>query len=189
MPAEIVIQDREELIYLLCEAAEFEHTVMCSYLYAQWTLKRGLDEGVTPTELAAIERWRRSLGQVALEEMLHLSLVNNVDSMVRFLDDVNHPAVQANIDVSHLLLAKVAPEELRPTPAAQRSLALALVTLMNGLDITALMARTVNDYRQTVASLHALWNLISGRRIDRWQPARRADASGEPGASQLDAPT
>jgi len=35
---DIVVQDREELIYLLCEAAEFEHTVMCSYLYAQWTL-------------------------------------------------------------------------------------------------------------------------------------------------------
>ena len=78
MSAEIVVQDREELIYLLCEAAEFEHTVMCSYLYAEWTLKRGLDEGVTPTELAAIERWRRSLAQVALEEMLHLSLVNNL---------------------------------------------------------------------------------------------------------------
>ena len=75
---DIVVQDREELIYLLCEAAEFEHTVMCSYLYAQWTLKRGLDEDVTPTELAAIERWRRSLAQVALEEMLHLSLVNNL---------------------------------------------------------------------------------------------------------------
>jgi CDGSH-type Zn-finger protein/uncharacterized Fe-S cluster protein YjdI len=78
MSNEIVVQDREELIYLLCEAAEFEHTVMCSYLYAQWTLKRGLDEGVTPDELAAIERWRRSLARVALEEMLHLSLVNNL---------------------------------------------------------------------------------------------------------------
>jgi len=40
MSDEMIIQDREELIYLLCEAAEFEHTVMCSYLYAQWTLKR-----------------------------------------------------------------------------------------------------------------------------------------------------
>jgi CDGSH-type Zn-finger protein/uncharacterized Fe-S cluster protein YjdI len=78
MSDDIVVQDREELIYLLCEAAEFEHTVMCSYLYAQWTLKRGLGEEVTPTELAAIERWRRSLAQVALEEMLHLSLVNNL---------------------------------------------------------------------------------------------------------------
>ena len=78
MPDDIVVQDREELIYLLCEAAEFEHTVMCSYLYAQWTLKRDESEGVTATELAAIERWRRSLAQVALEEMLHLTLVNNL---------------------------------------------------------------------------------------------------------------
>jgi len=52
--------------------------------------------------------------QIALElEPFPLSLVNNVDTMVRFLDDVNHPAVQANIDVSHLCLSKVAPEELR----------------------------------------------------------------------------
>lgn len=78
MSDSIVVQDREELIYLLCEAAEFEHAVMCTYLYAQWSLKRATDEGVTPDELAAIERWRRSLGQVALEEMLHLSLVNNL---------------------------------------------------------------------------------------------------------------
>jgi cellulose synthase/poly-beta-1,6-N-acetylglucosamine synthase-like glycosyltransferase len=27
-----------------------------------------------------------------------------------------------------------------------------------------------------VASLHAAWNLLSGRRIDRWQPARRAES-------------
>jgi sugar phosphate isomerase/epimerase len=52
--------------------------------------------------------------QIALElEPFRLSLVNNVDSMVRFLDDVNHPAVQANIDVSHLQLSGTRPEELR----------------------------------------------------------------------------
>lgn len=52
--------------------------------------------------------------QIALElEPFQLSLVNNVENMVRFLDDCDHPAVQANIDVSHLLLANVAPEELR----------------------------------------------------------------------------
>ncbi|HLI67136.1 MAG TPA: ferritin-like domain-containing protein [Caulobacteraceae bacterium] len=76
--ADIVIQDREELFFLLCEAAEFEHSVMCSYLYAMWSLKRDVGEGVIADELAAIERWRRSLRQVALEEMLHLSLVNNL---------------------------------------------------------------------------------------------------------------
>ena len=32
--------------------------------------------------------------------------------MVRFLDDCNHPAVQANIDISHLVLSDVSPSEL-----------------------------------------------------------------------------
>ena len=52
--------------------------------------------------------------QIALElEPFKLSLLNSVDSMVRFIDDVNHPAVRANIDISHLELAHVKPEELR----------------------------------------------------------------------------
>lgn len=52
--------------------------------------------------------------QIALElEPFGLSLLNNVDNMVRFIDDVNCPAVQANIDVSHLCLAHVRPEEVR----------------------------------------------------------------------------
>lgn len=51
--------------------------------------------------------------KIALElEPFPLSLLNSVDSMVRFLDDCGHPAVQANIDVSHLLLGGVAPAEL-----------------------------------------------------------------------------
>lgn len=52
--------------------------------------------------------------RIALElEPFPLSLLNNVDNMARFLDNVNHPALRANIDVSHLCLANVAPEELR----------------------------------------------------------------------------
>lgn len=52
--------------------------------------------------------------EIALElEPFPLSLLNNVDEMVRFVDEVNHPALKANIDVSHLLLADVEPEELR----------------------------------------------------------------------------
>jgi CDGSH-type Zn-finger protein/uncharacterized Fe-S cluster protein YjdI len=78
MTADIVVQDREELVYLLCEAAEFEHAVMCTYLYAMWSLKREEAEGVTKAELAAIERWRLLLRQIAREEMLHLCLVNNM---------------------------------------------------------------------------------------------------------------
>jgi sugar phosphate isomerase/epimerase len=52
--------------------------------------------------------------QIALElEPFKLSLTNNVDSMVRFIDEVNHPAVRANIDISHLELSHTKPEELR----------------------------------------------------------------------------
>jgi len=60
-------------------------------------------------------RYAGDLGlKIALElEPFKLSLVNNVDSMVRFLDKVNHPAVAANIDVSHLCLSHTGPEELR----------------------------------------------------------------------------
>ena len=52
--------------------------------------------------------------KIALElEPFKLSLLNDVPNMVRFLDDVAHPAVGANIDISHLHLAKSKPEELR----------------------------------------------------------------------------
>ncbi|MEX1095124.1 MAG: sugar phosphate isomerase/epimerase family protein, partial [Planctomycetales bacterium] len=51
--------------------------------------------------------------KIALElEPFPLSLLNDVDSMVRFIDEVDHPCLRANIDVSHLQLAKVAPAEL-----------------------------------------------------------------------------
>jgi sugar phosphate isomerase/epimerase len=78
--------------------------------------------------IPAAEQWQwavdacRDLGAYAAEcnveivielEPFPLSLVNDIDTMVRFLDDVNSPAVRANIDVSHLVLSKVAPEELR----------------------------------------------------------------------------
>jgi sugar phosphate isomerase/epimerase len=57
----------------------------------------------------------QSLGvQIALElEPFPLSLLNSVERMVAFLDQAEHPALKANIDVSHLRLAHVAPEEIR----------------------------------------------------------------------------
>lgn len=45
--------------------------------------------------------------EIALElEPFHLSLVNDLPKMIRFLDDVGHGSVKANIDVSHLALAR-----------------------------------------------------------------------------------
>ncbi|HEX4150426.1 MAG TPA: sugar phosphate isomerase/epimerase [Pirellulales bacterium] len=52
--------------------------------------------------------------EIVLElEPFALSLVRDVDTMLRFLDDVDQPAVKANIDISHLLLSGVEPPELR----------------------------------------------------------------------------
>jgi sugar phosphate isomerase/epimerase len=52
--------------------------------------------------------------EIALElEPFQLSLLRDIDCMVRFLDEVNHPAVRANIDISHLLLSGTRPEEVR----------------------------------------------------------------------------
>jgi sugar phosphate isomerase/epimerase len=51
--------------------------------------------------------------QIALElEPFPLSLVNSVETMVQFLDDADHPSLRANIDISHLYLARVPAEEL-----------------------------------------------------------------------------
>ena len=73
-----VIRDREELLFLLSEAAAFEHTVMLGYIYAMSTMKRSVDEGITVQELEAVDRWRGKIRSVALEEMVHLTLVNNL---------------------------------------------------------------------------------------------------------------
>ena len=51
--------------------------------------------------------------ELAIElEPFHLSIVNNVEKMVQFLNDVNHPAARANVDVSHLALAKNTADQL-----------------------------------------------------------------------------
>jgi sugar phosphate isomerase/epimerase len=75
-----------------------------------------------------LEQWQlgadavRLLGQRAAEldleivlelEPFALSLVNNVDTMVRFLDDVGLPNVKANLDISHLVLSRVPAAEIR----------------------------------------------------------------------------
>lgn len=74
---EIVVEHREQLIYLLTEAAEIEHGLMCCYLYAAYSLKRG-DQGLRDEERDAVERWRSAILEVAKDEMVHLALVSNL---------------------------------------------------------------------------------------------------------------
>jgi CDGSH-type Zn-finger protein/truncated hemoglobin YjbI/ferredoxin len=76
--APFVIEHREALIYMLCEAAELEHGIMCQYLFAAFSLKQSADEGLTDDEAAAANRWRGQVLHVAAQEMLHLALVQNL---------------------------------------------------------------------------------------------------------------
>jgi len=80
--APFVIEHREALIYMLCEAAELEHGIMCQYLYAAFSLKQSTDEGLSAEEAEAVQRWRKTISHVATQEMLHLSLVQNLLSAI-----------------------------------------------------------------------------------------------------------
>ncbi|HLQ08864.1 MAG TPA: ferritin-like domain-containing protein [Steroidobacteraceae bacterium] len=78
-PAPALTQ-REVLLHALYEAAELEHNLMCTYLYAAASLKDGEREGLGAEEAAAVRRWRQALLGVAIEEMGHLAAVWNITS-------------------------------------------------------------------------------------------------------------
>ncbi len=80
--APVVIENREQLLGFLAEAAEIEHNLMCCYLYAAFSLKQDPDEGLTVAELEAVGRWRRQIIHVAVDEMAHLALVANLMAAV-----------------------------------------------------------------------------------------------------------
>jgi hypothetical protein len=71
------------LLKLLCEAAELEHGIACSYLYAAFSLKRDISEGgMTWEEQQKVRRWAAQLYFIASQEMLHLSLVWNMTTAI-----------------------------------------------------------------------------------------------------------
>lgn len=72
------VPSREQLLFNLYEAAELEHNLMCTYLYAAFSLKSG--DGLRAAEAAAVSRWRSSILQIAIEEMAHLTAVWNISS-------------------------------------------------------------------------------------------------------------
>src|SRR5580693_408015 len=89
--APLVIEHREALIYMLCEAAELEHGIMCQYLYAAFSLKQSEDEGLSAAEAQAVQRWRKRISHVATQEMLHLSLVQNLLSAIGGAPHLSRP--------------------------------------------------------------------------------------------------
>src|SRR5258708_4292787 len=91
MEPPIVVEHREQLIYLLREAAELEHTILCEYLFAAFTMKQRADEGLTAGQLEAVDRWRTVILTVAKQEMLHLTLVQNLLTAIGAAPHLSRP--------------------------------------------------------------------------------------------------
>lgn len=66
-------------------------------------------------EVRALGEYAASLGlEIALElEPFRLSIINSVDRMKAFLQEVACPSVKANLDVSHLALVRTPPERIK----------------------------------------------------------------------------
>jgi hypothetical protein len=72
------LHHREALIYTLGKAAELEHLIMLQYLFAAFSLKRTRREGLSAAALEVVQGWRKTLLEIAGQEMLHLALVQNL---------------------------------------------------------------------------------------------------------------
>jgi hypothetical protein len=86
----IVVAHREHLWWLLAEAAQLEHMIMCQYLFAEFSLKDGTD-GLTDEQADAVDGWRKLLRGIAVEEMLHLALVANLMSAIGAAPPLGRP--------------------------------------------------------------------------------------------------
>jgi len=74
----VKIQSREDLVSVLSEASALEHMIMCEYLFAAFSLKREESEGVGRDLLKKLREWEEVIDTVAVQEMTHLALVNNM---------------------------------------------------------------------------------------------------------------
>lgn len=82
---------REQVLHLLAEASELEHNLLCSYLFALFSLKDETAGDLLPEECASIARWRSTLRGVCIEEMLHLAQVANLSVAVGATPHFNRP--------------------------------------------------------------------------------------------------
>src|SRR3954454_10100274 len=89
--------------------------VIGEYIWQQEVIPPAEQWRVGVANVQELGRYAQNLGvEIVLElEPFKLSLVNTVDTMVRFIDDVGMPdVVRANCDISHLYLMGIRPPEV-----------------------------------------------------------------------------
>lgn len=72
------VHSRHQLINALSQAAELEHLLCCSYLYAGFSIKRTPDDTLTAAETETTRKWQASIMHIARQEMEHLGLASNL---------------------------------------------------------------------------------------------------------------
>jgi D-psicose/D-tagatose/L-ribulose 3-epimerase len=82
--------------------------VLGEYVWQKEVIPAGEQWQMAVTHVKTLGDYAANLGlEVVLElEPFSLSLLNDIASMARFLDDVDRPMVKANLDISHLALAR-----------------------------------------------------------------------------------
>lgn len=82
--------------------------VLGEYIWQQEVIQPGDQWRWAVEEVRRLGEYAATLGlEIAIElEPFQMSIVSSLDKMVDFLADVNHPAVRANLDISHLHLSK-----------------------------------------------------------------------------------
>ena len=91
-PYLIKIDTREDLAFVLSEASTLEHMIMCEYLFAAFSLKKAESEGLSSGELEKVRRWEGVIDTVAVQEMTHLALVNNMLTSIGSSPYFLHPS-------------------------------------------------------------------------------------------------
>jgi hypothetical protein len=86
------VAPREQAIRLLWIGAEVEHALMVQYLYAAYSLnEQQADEGKRDDVL----RWRRTILEIAREEMGHLATVENLLTLGRVHTNLSASTISA----------------------------------------------------------------------------------------------
>ncbi len=85
------VESREELVWLLTQACELEHGLMCEYMFAQFTLKRTQEEGLSAEQQAKVAAWEAVIIDVTKQEMLHLALAINLLTAIGAAPHLHRP--------------------------------------------------------------------------------------------------
>src|SRR5262247_3429220 len=87
----LLVESRDQLVYLITQACELEQGVLCEYLFALYSLKRDPQDGLASQQHAQVARWGRTLSKVAIQEMQHLALATNLLTALGAVPHLHRP--------------------------------------------------------------------------------------------------